>query len=176
MANRVFLVENEFFNSLNLSLKNHIETSCRSVPGAKLKRCASFKDFLGSAEFQKGVVVVPLAAPDIEGTVDETLRTLQVKSPFPDFFALQFLLLCENSNFSPESLIELEWVEKLDSFYDVAVPTCFTAFYKDIPAVQTFQLAASVTSLLRQLDGLEELRKLSEAVTQLEKQISGTLG
>lgn len=171
MANRIFLIENDFYHSLDVALQAHIETACNLVPGARLKRFSSFDELIMGSEFRDGVVLVPISLPDDSNQVEHVRKSIEKNIPFSVFFAVQFLLLPEGKGFHPDILTEAEWVERLDAFYDIAVPSGFVVFFRGLPQVEAFHVASSISGLLRQIESLEELRKLSAQVSELEESV-----
>lgn len=168
MANRIYLIETESFRKLDAAPQAHLEACSKLVPGVKLRRVSSFGLLASNEDFKDGVVLVPLLASSAREGVASLLNEIEDLQPFSTYFAIQFVIIGTEKAFKPEHLLELDWVEELDKFYDIAIPTSFVVFYRDDANVQSFQLAASMSSLLRQIDSLEELRRLGREVAKLE--------
>ena len=94
--------------------------------------------------------------------------------PFKTLFGLVVLLVGEDG-FTGESLMDSFWVDVLDGLYDIAVPTHVVAWHGGQAAVEGFQLAASASALIRELDSLEELARLSGLLQDLETRLDDAL-
>lgn len=165
--NKIFLWENDCFKNENVSSQNHLEQSLKRIPGAKLVVFPGWKDFFLENK-SPAVIAIPARLPQDTKTIETTLSEIKRHLPSPFFFAIQFVFYPDSKSFNPDTLHESSWVDLLDKYYDQAVPTNFVFFSKESAPVQSFQLAASVSGLLRDLDTLKELDRLWDEIHSLE--------
>lgn len=173
MANRIVIFKHQTdYQQLSDGWQLLLDGLNQFVPGSKMESVARL-DTLSrvlSAEKQ-GILVVPMLGAKHEKVARMQLE-LRSQMPFPFFMAIVFLLIEDDQkSLTSKNVIQSNWVETLDSFYDQAVPVQFLYCTGGDADAHTFNIAASLSSLLRQLDSLTELRKLNDAVVELETQM-----
>ena len=171
MSNRVILIENRSHTELTLAEQHFLETALGSLPGTRQTVSPDFAAALQSEHAPQALFVFPLLVPRYENDCILLLKTIERSQPFADLLALQFVLFADRPEFDPDSFSEEFWIETLDRFYDLAVPTQFIVCYKDAPNVVQFHVRASATSLFREMDSLLELRRIGATLVELEGRI-----
>lgn len=173
MANNVILLKNTFYEALSDGWHLFFGSIHRSVPGTKLREVANFINFSESMDAgRKGVVVVPVDCSD-KVFIEQFAKNLEAHKPYPYFFGVIFVLLKGAiADASSDMLTDTFWIETLDRFYDQAIPVQFVSCFGNDTNAHTFNLAAAISSLLRQIDSLDELKRLAIAVDDLEEKVT----
>ncbi|MCA2960235.1 MAG: hypothetical protein IOD12_08280 [Silvanigrellales bacterium] len=171
MSSRIVVVENESWKSLSAARQDLIESGLKLVAGARRQAVPSLLEALsalGSGQVPgSAVFLFPVALPAQEARALALVKALEKAMPFQGVFGL-VVLLVGTEGFSPDSLMDSFWVDVLDGLYDIAIPTQVVAWHDASAGVEAFQLAAAASSLLRELDSLEELARLGALLSQLE--------
>lgn len=170
MSGRLRIVENESWRRLEAARQEQVETCLRMVAGARLGFVDSLLDSLGEASSAAAVYVFPVIIPREEPRAAALARALERAMPFARPFGLALLLVGEEG-FVPDSLLDSFWVEVLDGFYDIAIPTAVVVWAGSPAGVESFQLAATTSSLFRELDSLAELGRLTALLGDLESRV-----
>jgi hypothetical protein len=170
MTNRIVLVENSNWKELNSSRQFHIESTLKRVVGAKVFRSASPTEFLSSKNVTDAVFAIPVFIPEQAEHFDRTLREIEKLLPSPNFFALIFLIM-PSTSFHPTTLSDSTWIERLDRFYDQAIPVHFVILHDGATEIQEFHVVSGVSSLFRDLDNLRELKRIETTVSDLERKV-----
>ena len=171
LSNHVIVIENRSHSELNLSEQNFLETALGALPGSRQTSAPDFTAALQSEHAAQALLVFPLLIPKYENDCVLLLKSLERSQPFENLFALQFVLFADRPEFDPDSFSEEFWIETLDRFYDLAVPTQFLVCYQDAPSVVQFHVRASATSLFREMDNLLELKRIGVTLGELESRI-----
>lgn len=173
MANRIVIFKHQTdYQQLSDGWQLLLDGLNQFVPGSKMESVARLDalDRVLSVEKQ-GILIVPMVGAKHEKVARMQLE-LRSQMPFPFFMAIVFVLIEDNQkSLTSKNVMSHKWVETVDSFYDQAVPVQFLYCSGADADAHTFNIAASLSSLLRQLDSLAELRKLNDAVVDLESQI-----
>lgn len=178
MSSRIVIVENESWKSLPAARQDLIESGLKLVAGARRQSVPSLLEALG--ELGSGhlpgsaVFLFPVVLPAQEARALALVKALEKQMPFQGLFGL-VVLLVSAEGFSPHSLFDSFWVDVLDGLYDISVPTQVVAWHDASTAVEAFQLAAAASSLLRELDSLEELARLGAVLAGLEARMDAQL-
>lgn len=170
MSGRVRIVENESWRRLDASRQDQVETCLRLVAGARLGFVDSLLDSVSEASGASTVFIFPVIIPREETRTVALTRALEKAMPFARPFGLALLLVGEE-DLVPDSLLDSFWVEVLDDFYDIAIPTAVVVWAGSPAGVEAFQLAAAVSSLFRELDSLAELGRLTALLGTLESRV-----
>jgi hypothetical protein len=170
MTNRILLVENTNWKNLDHSHQFHIESTLKRVVGAKVFRSSSPNEFLLSNPSTDAVFALPVIIPERTEDIDITLREIEKILPSPNFFGLIFLLI-PSASFHPTTLSDSMWIERLDRFYDQAIPAHFVILDNGTSEIQEFHVISGVSSLFRDLDNLKELRRIEATVSELERKV-----
>lgn len=171
MTRPIFLFRTVSYSRLSTSREAHLESSLRLVYGTQVHVVSSLDEALSHAQLG-GVILYPVILPGDENVPLEVLQLLQTRKPFSAIFGILFLILGEENSFSPTCLAQLDWLDVLDSFFDEAVPSGFVALVKEHPLVQSFQLAAQVSSILREVENLGELARIESVVLEMENRLA----
>lgn len=171
MSSRIVIVENESWKGLPAARQDLIESGLKLVAGARRQAVPSLLEALGAlgqgSQAGSAVFLFPVALPAQEARALALVKALERAMPFQGVFGL-VVLLVGAEGFSPDSLLDSFWVDVLDGLYDIAIPTQVVAWHDAAAGVEAFQLAAAASSLLRELDSLEELARLGTLLSQLE--------
>lgn len=168
--NLIHLMENASYKELDAARQEHLCASFRLVAGVQLRSFEKLKELLEPGNVRDAVIAIPVLLPARRGQVAEAKRILESFQPLPHFLGVHFVLY-GGVGFAAQSLFDAEWVETLDAFYDQAVPTGFTVMHGGLGQVESFQLAATTSGLLRAIDSLHELRRVGEQVSALESRL-----
>ena len=181
MSGKVVVVENASFKEMSSSRQYQLDAAVKLVAGSRKESVLSFESYVEELKSQAHVssnvqsigqvIVLPVLLPREEQWAPRLVKLLTEKMPFSNLFGMVFLLVGEEQ-FSPESLLDAYWVDVLDSLYDIAIPTSICVWHQCPPAVESFSLAANLSSLFREMDSLLELAELGKTVRHLEFQIS----
>lgn len=170
MTNHITLIENLNWKTLSSAAQFHIENSLSRVIGSKLGREKDLAKLISSPHFVDSVIVCTISIPDAEDEADRLLTEMAKNLPVSAIFGIAFILI-PSSSFSPSSLTECKWIERLDRFYDQAIPCHFIAFYGDCIEVQEFHLVSGISSLFRDIDNLREIRRIESTLSDIEGKI-----
>lgn len=93
--------------------------------------------------------------------------------PLPQFIAV--LLLVQNNGDSAYlhtgDFQQNTWLERIDQFFDNALPVQFLFTSSEHPRVVQMNLSAAVSSLWKSLESMRELRTLSSEIETLRLQM-----
>lgn len=171
--NRVLLVSTASARDLSTARHAHLEAACRLVPGARLEDAGPWRELVARGLPECGVLVFPLLLPGGEKEPTSLLEELARRAPHATLFGVLCIVMADEG-FEAQELLSLPWIETLDRFYDQAVPASFIALPGLSPAVEAFQTAAALSGLFREIDSLQELRRIGALVRSLEDQVHAT--
>jgi hypothetical protein len=170
MTSTVYVVANQSYHELEAARQAHLEMSLRRVCGSRFDFCDSVGDVISVEDFSDSIFVVPVLLPHHHGDVESVRREIARYVPVSGLFGVLFALFA-GDGFSPDDLLGGEWVDMIDSLYEQAVPTLFIVLHGDQAQIQTFHLVSTVSALFRDLDNLQELRRISEVLYDLEDRV-----
>jgi len=179
VSGKIVIIENESWRSLDAARQDQIEGCLRLVAGARRSSAPSLLEALAEGAGASprtfplrgsAISLFPVLLPSQEASALALVRALERAMPFKNLFGLVVLLIGEEG-FAGDSLMDSFWVDVLDGLYDIAVPTHVVAWHGGQAAVEGFQLAASASALIRELDSLEELARLSGMLGDLETRV-----
>jgi hypothetical protein len=179
VSGKVVIVENESWTSLEAARQEHLETSLRLTAGVRVGRVPALLPALrgedaahvGNFPVSGGEVYVnPVLLPDEEIRTLQLVKSLERAMPYKRPFGIVVLLVGRDS-YPPDAFLDSFWVDVLDNLYSISIPTTVVAWQGGHPSVEGFQLAASTSSLLRELDSLEELARLAALLSGLEDKV-----
>ena len=93
--------------------------------------------------------------------------------PLPQFLAI--LLLIQNAGDAAiehdGTLHTVSWLERIDQFFDNALPVQFLFTSNENPRLVQMNVSASVSSLWKTLESIRELKTLSQEIDVLRHQV-----
>ncbi len=170
MNSTVYVVTNQSYHELDAARQAHLEMSLRRVCGVRFANCDSVGEVISVEDFSDCVFVVPVLLPRFDGELESVRREIARYVPVSGLFGMLFVL-CAGEGFSPDDLLADRWVDLIDALYEQAVPTSFVVMHGDGAQVQTFHIVSTVSALFRDLDNLQELRRISEVLYDLEDRV-----
>jgi hypothetical protein len=176
------LVRTEEFDARPLAEQDLIERAVRDVPGVRMIENEEWITVLSSLGKMGTpvVMVLPLSLKTAQRELQRLLAELERRMPLPQFLGI--LLLIQNAG---DAAIENEgtlhtvsWLERIDQFFDNALPVQFLFTSNENPRLVQMNVSASVSSLWKTLESIRELKTLSQEIDVLRhqvEQLEGTL-
>jgi hypothetical protein len=162
------LVETAAFMDLELADRARLENAVRRIPGGNARR----EPFVSRTQclelFEDDVLVLPVDQEDSQKELREWISAIVRKSPLKALCGLCFVLQCV-PNHDPRAWEEDHWIQLMDRFSEIALPIRVVVWTGENSRLETFRLVEAVSSLVRELDSLNELRRLGEQVGALEE-------
>ncbi|NBX15877.1 MAG: hypothetical protein EBR09_00775 [Proteobacteria bacterium] len=169
------LVRTEEFELRPLAEQDLIEHAVRDVPGVRMIENEEWMSVLDSlpALGSPVVMVLPLSLKGAQKELQRLLGELEKRMPLPQLLAI--LLLIQNSDKAPiarnETLTMTSWLERIDQFFDNALPVSFIFTSSENPRLVQMNVSAAVSGLWKTLESFRELRALSNEIDKLRVQV-----
>ena len=141
MTNRIILIENADWMGLNAAEQFHLENSLNRIIGARLFREPNLLKHIASPNLVDAVIACPILIPEAGDKVDQLLKEIERHFPISAIFGIVFMLV-PSPSFLPAALTESIWMERLDRFYDQAIPCHFVVLHGGSVEVQEFHFDA----------------------------------
>lgn len=164
----VTLLETPTFLELELAQRAHLENSMRRIPGGRSRRAPFVSRSVCLELKEDDVLVVPLRESLAKKELREWIAAVVRKSPLEALCGLCFVLQCDSKH-DPRIWEETHWTEVIDRFSEIALPTRLVVWTGDNARLDSFRLVEALSSLLREMDSLNELRRLGDRVDVLEE-------
>lgn len=171
------LVRSEEFEQRPLAEQDLVERAIRDVPGVRMIENEEWMSVISSlSQIESPVVMVlPLSLKTAQREVKKLLAEFERRMPLPQFIAV--LLLVQNNGdggflHTPE-FQHNDWLERIDQFFDNALPVHFVFTSNEHPRLVQMNLSAAVSGLWKSLESMRELRTLSGEIEQLRIQMDG---
>lgn len=176
------LVRTEEFDARPLAEQDLLERAVRDVPGVRMIENEEWITVLSSLS-QIGtpvVMVLPLSLKTAQRELQKLLAELERRMPLQQFLGV--LLLIQNAGDASiehdGSLHAISWLERIDQFFDNALPVQFLFTSNENPRLVQMNVSAAVSSLWKSLESIRELQTLSQEIDILRSQVErleGTL-
>lgn len=169
------LVRTEEFELRPLAEQDLIEHAVRNVPGVRMIENEEWMSVLESlpALGSPVVMVLPLSLKGAQKELQRLLAELEKRMPLPQLLAI--LLLIQNSDKAPiagnETLTMTSWLERIDQFFDNALPVSFIFTSSENPRLVQMNVSAAVSGLWKTIESFRELRALSNEIDKLRVQV-----
>ena len=169
------LVRSEEFGARPLAEQDLIEHAVRDVPGVRMIENEEWLSVLDSLPNMGSpvVMILPLALNTAQKEVQRLLAELEKRMPLSQLLGV--LLLIQNSGQSmvsrEQSLAAVSWLERIDQFFDNALPVNFIFTYSENPRLVQMNVSAAVSSLWKTLESFRELKSLSLEIDKLKSQV-----
>ncbi|MEY3902065.1 MAG: hypothetical protein RL189_1371 [Pseudomonadota bacterium] len=169
------LVRSEEFEARPLAEQDLIERAIRDVPGLRMIENEEWLSVLDSLPHVGApvVMILPMSLKNAQRDVQKLLSELERRMPLSQFLGI--LLLIQNSGNSTiareETLTTVAWLERLDQFFDNALPVNFIFTSSENPRLVQMNVSSAVSSLWKTLESFRELRTLSKEIDRLREQV-----
>jgi hypothetical protein len=169
------LVRSEEFELRPLAEQDLIEHAVRDVPGVRMIENEEWMNVLDSLSSVGSpvVMVLPLSLRSAQKELQKLLSELERRMPLPQLLAV--LLLIQNSDKMPiagnETQTISSWLERIDQFFDNALPVNFIFTSSENPRLVQMNVSAAVSSLWKTLESFRELKVLSCEIDKLRVQV-----
>lgn len=171
------LVRSEEFEQRPLAEQDLVERAIRDVPGVRMIENEEWLSVLSSLGQMESpvVMILPLSLKTAQRELKKLLAELEKRMPLPQFIAM--LLLVQNNGdaayLHTPDFQQSDWLERIDQFFDNALPVQFVFTSSEHPRVVQMNLSAAVSSLWKSLESIRELRTLSGEIDKLKLQLEG---
>jgi hypothetical protein len=169
------LIRSEEFEQRPLAEQDLIERAIRDVPGIRMienEEWLNVISALGTIE-SPVIMILPLSLKTAQRELKKLLGEFEKRMPLPQFIAV--LLLVQNNGDSAYlhtgDFQQNTWLERIDQFFDNALPVQFLFTSSEHPRVVQMNLSAAVSSLWKSLESMRELRTLSSEIETLRLQM-----
>lgn len=169
------LVRSEEFEARPLAEQDLIEHAVRDVPGVRMIENEEWMSVLASLGRigTPVVMVLPLSLRTAQRELQKLLAELEKRMPLPQFLGI--LLLVQNSGESSGlqavDMQPIPWLERIDQFFDNALPVQFVFTSNEHPRLVQMNVSAAVSSLWKTIESFRELRLLSQEIDALRHQV-----
>lgn len=169
------LVRSEEFESRSLAEQDLIEHAVRDVPGVRMIENEEWTNVLDALPYMGSpvVMILPLSLKSAQKELQRLLAELEKRMPLPQLLAI--LLLIQNSDKAPISRGETQttssWLERIDQFFDNALPVSFIFTSSENPRLVQMNVSAAVSGLWKTLESFRELNSLSHEIDKLRTQV-----
>lgn len=175
----IVLVETAAFIHADVSYRSRIESAHRRIPGVRMRRVSLDSGMKILHQKTDTVLSVPVMGDVALQEIQNWLQGICGEMPYQKLLGVVFLILQSHEHpvRAHESgdlnqWLEPAWTEVLDAFTEIALPTSRVVWQGGGDPLDIFRLVEAVSGLVRELDTIVELRRLSAAVNELEEQIS----
>lgn len=169
------LIRTEEFEARPLAEQDLIERAVRDVPGVRMIENVDWVSVLDSLP-QIGssvVLILPLSMQTAHLDVKRLLSELELRMPLSQLLGV--LLIVHNSGQSSqarqETLSSVAWLERIDKFFENALPVSFIFTSNENPRLVQMNISAAVSGLWKTLESFRELKALSIEIDHLRKQV-----
>ncbi len=169
------LVRSEEFELRPLAEQDLIEHAVRDVPGVRMIENEEWMSVLDSlpAMGSPVVMILPLSLKGAQKELQRLLAELEKRMPLSQLLAI--LLLIQNSDNTPiarsETMTIASWLERIDQFFDNALPVSFIFNSSENPRLVQMNVSAAVSGLWKTLESFRELKALSYEIDKLRVQV-----
>ncbi|MEY2987448.1 MAG: hypothetical protein RJB13_969 [Pseudomonadota bacterium] len=169
------LIRSEEFEQRPLAEQDLIERSIRDVPGIRMIENEEWLNVISALGTMESpvVMILPLSLKTAQRELKKLLAEFEKRMPLPQFIAV--LLLVQNNGDSAylhaADFQQNAWLERIDQFFDNALPVQFLFTSSEHPRVVQMNLSAAVSSLWKSLESIRELRTLSGEIETLRLQM-----
>lgn len=174
------LVRTEEFEARPLAEQHLIERAVRDVPGIRMLENEEWLTVLGSLHGIGGpvVMVLPLSLRTAQRELQKLLSELERRMPLSQFLAI--LVLVQNAGepivAHSQDFNSLAWLERIDQFFDNALPVQFVFTSNEHPRMVQMNVSAAVSGLWKTLESFREMRALSQEIDALRAQVDALEG
>lgn len=162
------LLETPAFLELELAQRAHLENSLHRIPGGKSRRVPYFSRSACLELKNDDILIVLLRESFAKKELREWIAAVVRKSPLQALCGLCFVVQCESKH-DPRIWEETHWTDVIDRFSEIALPTRLVVWTEESARLDSFRLVEAVSSLQREMDSLNELRRLGDRVEVLEE-------
>lgn len=173
METEILLVQNSSWEDTDHNLRAHLEISLKHVCGVRNRPIGSLCEDLKRYDAPDCVFVIPVAIPRHQESIHRIWADILRELPSPRIFGCFFALLPQAGVFSPQQLTDSSWLDILEEIYDQAIPAEFLVFGLGSPQVDWFHASMALTGMVRTIENIKEIRRINEAVNQLEERLDG---
>jgi len=169
------LVRSEEFAARPLAEQDLIEHAVRDVPGVRLIENEEWMSVLDSLQTigTPVVMILPLSLKTAQRELQKLLSELERRMPLPQLLGV--LLLVQNASDTSsgryEQLNALSWLERIDQFFDNALPVQFIFTSNEGPRLVQMNVSAAVSSLWKTLESFRELKHLAREIDAMRFQV-----
>jgi hypothetical protein len=169
------LVRTEEFEARPLAEQDLIEHAVRDVPGIRMIENEEWMSVLGALHHigTPVVMVLPLSLRTAQRELQKLLAELERRMPLPQFLGI--LLLVQNSGegagAQTQEMQAVQWIERIDQFFDNALPVNFIFSSNEHPRLVQMNVSAAVSSLWKTIESFRELKLLSQEIDALRLQV-----
>lgn len=169
------LVRSEEFSARPLAEQDLIERAVRDVPGIRMIENEEWISVLDALPHMGSpvVMVLPMSLKTAQKDLQKLLGELEKRMPLSQLLGI--LLLIQNSGSSSlareEMLTSVTWLERVDQFFDNALPVNFIFTSSENPRLVQMNVSAAVSSLWKTLESFKELKFLSHEIDRMRQQV-----
>jgi hypothetical protein len=124
------------------------------------------------------VMILPLSLKTAQRELQKLLSELERRMPLPQFLGI--LLLIQNAGDSvvaqSNEFHAIAWLERLDQFFDNALPVQFLFTSNEHPRLVQLNVSAAVSGLWKTLESFREMKTLSVELDSLRAQVEALEG
>jgi len=169
------LVRSEEFEARPLAEQDLIEHAVRDVPGVRMIENEEWMSVLASLHRMGTpvVMVLPLSLKTAQRELQKLLGELERRMPLPQFLGILLLVQNSGENTGAQSmdLQAVQWLERIDQFFDNALPVQFLFTSNEHPRLVQMNVSAAVSSLWKTIESFRELNVLSREIDALRHQV-----
>lgn len=165
MTNKLFLIDNQCYQAMQLSEQEWLLNALRMVCGSKTAIIKELSAQINAPGLNTSIFVYPVDLLTDQKAIVDLLADIEKLLPLKNYCGFLFAL------FSSSKKIDSNfWLEILDRFYDHALPAMFCCL-KELNLADSFNITAACLSLFKSTDNLKELNSIYKNLHTLEQQI-----
>lgn len=169
------LIRSSEFSARPLAEQDLIEHAIRNVPGVRLIENEEWMSVLDALPMidSSVVMILPMALDKAQRELQRVIAELEKRMPLSQFLGVLFLIQNSgNSGFArAEMLDSVPWIERIDQFFDNALPVHFLFTSSENPRMVQMNVSAAVSGLWKTLESFRELKSLSHEIESLRLQV-----
>lgn len=154
-----------------------LDSACRRIPGIRaenydishLRQEGKLSEMIQQLS-DESILVIPVDMSSSRKLIMDWHAALLRSRPIAVLCSVCFVLVLDSPNVSHEWLDSF-WIDTLDEFSELAVPSSFVVWNDPDSHLKVFRVVSAISSLVREIENLSELSRLDERIGEMEAMI-----